>query len=257
MKGTESRTCWTTWWMTEAFGCPRHPADLGRAVWSVATSCGQKLLTSTAEQEIWGEHPGRLYPWGFPEVLTQIGLHASPRPPGRLETFILLPLTCPPKIHSISEYTPIYSFLRCHLSIRGCFPLTPANCGITFEVEVIGHHQGEWAGSQMGVQFSWPYCSITVCIAKLQINTMALWVPVYHADSAFSAFAGIPWLRPGRAVHAVHQQPPTQGIALSHQTFPCGRSSSVDKDILLFKRPRCAVVLSGRMPHILDFDLQL
>lgn len=41
-KGSGSGTCWKMTWVAEACGCPGHPAGLGRAVCSGATSCGEK-----------------------------------------------------------------------------------------------------------------------------------------------------------------------------------------------------------------------
>lgn len=41
-KGSGNGTCWRITWVAEACGCPGHPAGLGRAVCSGATSCREK-----------------------------------------------------------------------------------------------------------------------------------------------------------------------------------------------------------------------
>lgn len=152
------------------------------------------LLTTTKEREKWGEHPSGLHPQGFPEGLTQTGLQASPFPPSLVETFILVSWTCPPKVHTISEYTPIYSLLlQCHLTVRGCFPLTPAKCGI----EVRGWGDGslpEWVGKQPNGR---PVCLTLLwrhnLHTELQANTVALWVSLFATM--------IPLLVPLRGYH--------------------------------------------------------
>lgn len=99
------------------------------------------LLTTSKEWGKWSEYPDRLLSRGFPEGLTQTNLKASPFPPGLVETFILVPWTRLLKVHTISEYSPIYSLLlQRHLTVTGCFLLTPAKCGI----EVWGWGVSTW-----------------------------------------------------------------------------------------------------------------
>lgn len=143
------RTRWRMLWAAEPCGCPGHPdgrASPARA-WAELSALGPPLveknllLMTTKEREKRGECPDRLHPQGFPEGLTQTSLQAPPFPPSLVETFILVPWTHPPKVHTISEYTPIYSLLlQRHLTVRGCFPLTPAKCGI----EVWGWGDGSY-----------------------------------------------------------------------------------------------------------------
>lgn len=182
---------------------------LDRTVCSRATSCGEKpSSTTTKEQEKWSGCPDRLHRQGFPEGLTQTSLQASPFPPSLVETFIPVPWTCCAKVHTISEYTPIYSLLlQRRLTVRGCFPLTPAKCGI----EVWGWGAGslpEWAGRQPD--------GCPVCLTLLRCHNLhsevadkhcgSLGFSVCHDDSAFGAVAGMPWASPGSAVHTGSHQ---------------------------------------------------
>lgn len=103
------------------------------------------LMTTSKEWAKWGEHPDRLLPQGFPEGLTQTSLKASPFPPSLVETFVLVPWTHPLQVHTVSEYSPIYSLLlQWHLTITGCFLLTPAKCG----TEVWGWGVSTWVSRQ-------------------------------------------------------------------------------------------------------------
>lgn len=226
---------------------------LDRTVCSRATSCGEKpSSTTTKEQEKWSGCPDRLHRQGFPEGLTQTSLQASPFPPSLVETFIPVPWTCCAKVHTISEYTPIYSLLlQRRLTVRGCFPLTPAKCGI----EVWGWGAGslpEWAGRQPD---GCPVCLTLLRCHNLHsevANTVALWVFLFATMIPLLVL-----LRGCRGQARAARCTPaatSTGHPSAPQAFP---SSSVAGDVLLCKRPRCAPLLPGTQALILIFDLQL
>ena len=199
-------------WVPKPCGCPGQGAGRGGCAWPRAEPSAlgpplvgkNLLLATTKEREKWGECPDGLHPRGFPEGLTQTGFQASPFPPNLVETFIPVPWTHPPKVHTISEYTPIYSLLlQLHLTARGSFPLTPAKCG----TEVWGWGDGslpERLGRQPNGR---PVCLTLPCHHDAHSEASgkhcgSAGFSVCHDDSAFGATVGMLWVSPGGAVHA-------------------------------------------------------
>lgn len=197
-------------WAAKPWDCPGHPASRrGPAMAQAKLSAlvpplveKNLLPTTTKKQEKWS--PDGLLLQGFPEGLTQTSLQASPFPPSLVETFIPIPWTHPPKVHTISEYTSIYSLLlQRHPTVRGCFPLTPAKSG----TEVWGWGDGslpEWIGRQPN--------GCPVCLTLLWSHSMHSEVAGKHRGSlGFSVFhddaiARMLWVSLGGTAHTGSHQ---------------------------------------------------
>lgn len=193
--------CCRTPWAAEpvAVLLPQQPCQSwGRAVCSEATPCGEKPSSDNIKgvrKVRWASRQAG--PQGFPEGLTQTSLKASPFPPSLVETFIPVPWTHPLKVHTISEYSPIYNLLCNDTS-----PSQAVSCWHQLNVALKSEAEGslpEWVGSQPKGH--------PVCLTFLWCHNLHSRVTVKHCGSlGFSvchniytsgATAGMPWVSLG------------------------------------------------------------
>lgn len=258
---TGSSTCWTMPWAAEPCDWPGHPTS-GVALPGLGQNCllqGHLLWRKTF---FWQRQRNKKSEAGVQTgCIAKASLKAWLRLVCRLPHFLLAWWKLLSRFLelAVQKYTP---FLSTHLYIASfCNAASPSeavsrwhqlNVVLKSEAEVLGLYLSEQAGSQMDVQFAWPYCGVTTCTVKLQTNTVALWVFLFATM--------IPLLVPLRGcrgqARAARCTPAatSTGHPSAPQAFP---SSSVAGDVLLCKRPRCAPLLPGTQALILVFDLQL